>query len=106
MHAINLTNICNLVSTCLILHNMGVADRIMQDIHKDYIPANAPPETVADTWDATIFPAGIVINTQHNITRPTIDKHWQIQLPISGMGNIERSSRVTAPTDYINVQIC
>jgi Plant transposon protein len=74
MHAINLTNISNLVTTCLILHNMGVADRVMEDIHLDYIPTNAPPETVADTCDATTFPAGIVLNTPQNMTGTTIDE--------------------------------
>jgi Plant transposon protein len=58
IHSINLINVSNLVLTCLILHNMGVSDRVMGDPTIPYVPNYAPPENMGDTHDATNFPGG------------------------------------------------
>jgi Plant transposon protein len=51
-----LVGIGNMVATCLILHNMGVSDRVMGDVNKRYEPSTyADAEFARDTVDATAF---------------------------------------------------
>jgi Plant transposon protein len=38
IHLINLQYIANLVSSCIMLHNMGVSDRVMGDVNARYMP--------------------------------------------------------------------
>jgi Plant transposon protein len=37
MQGISLQRIGNMVSTCLILHNMGISDRVMETVNKRYV---------------------------------------------------------------------
>jgi hypothetical protein len=60
MHAINLSSIANMVSTCLELHSMGVSDRVMGNANTPYIASTyAEVERATDTIDAIILPVGI-----------------------------------------------
>jgi Plant transposon protein len=86
MQAINLINIYNLiVSTCLILHNMGVLDRAMGNLSIMYIPNYAPPEYIEDTHDATNFPGGNIRN-QPTIVWLISTKNFERLLPTNQNG--------------------
>jgi Plant transposon protein len=56
----SLTGIGNMVSTCLIFHNMGVSDRVRGNVNVCYMASTiAEPEYSTDTVDATSFPVGV-----------------------------------------------
>jgi phosphoribosylformylglycinamidine (FGAM) synthase-like enzyme len=66
MQGINLKGIGNMVSTCLILHNMGVSDRVMETVNKQNVASTtAVLEYGEDIVDATTFPDGMVGVNQH-----------------------------------------
>jgi Plant transposon protein len=68
MQGINLHGIGDMVTTCLILHNMGVSDRVMGDVNKRYVAStHAIPEHASDIVDATTFPTGIA-----NVNQPQV----------------------------------
>jgi hypothetical protein len=49
-----------MVSTCLILHNMGVSDRVMDTVNERYVASTtAVPEYGEEIVDATTFPDGM-----------------------------------------------
>jgi hypothetical protein len=60
IHTMKLALIANMVSTCLILHNMGVLDRFMVNANVAYIASTySEPEHSVDTLDATVVAVGI-----------------------------------------------
>jgi hypothetical protein len=66
-----------MVSTCLILRNMGVSDGVMSNVNKRYVAStNALPEHANDVVDAATFLSGIVNSRSTPVSAVTTIAHF------------------------------
>jgi hypothetical protein len=54
LHMMNLKSIASLVACCIVLHNMGVSDRVMGDCNERYVPHSVEKEEEEEAVEAVV----------------------------------------------------